>query len=253
MNSHLSSPLPSFSSVVVHCGPGNGAPNEFQEPCSEISWRSMWLNVAISSPTSWVGIPMNTTCPPGPARRTARLAVGRMACRLDDQVTRGHDRPRPVAQEGMRRTGFARLFQLLFRHIHRNDGGCPHQAHPLYREQPDRAAADDTAGLADGQRSLPDRVQRDRGGIRHGGGARVDAGRRLQQVAARDRHVFGIGTIAAAAEIVIVPATREAAGQALVASAAGDQRRDRDQFALPTSRRHRRPVRRCVRRTHARR
>ena len=75
MNSQRSSPLPSFSSVVVHCLPGNGAPNEFQEPCSDTSWRSMWLKVATSSPTSCVGMPMNTTCPPGPARRTARFAV----------------------------------------------------------------------------------------------------------------------------------------------------------------------------------
>jgi len=53
----------------------------------------------------------------------------------------------------------------------------------------------------------------------------------FSQVADRDVHVFGVGPSRRAAEVVVVAAAGEIAGQALIAVPAGNQRRHRHQLA----------------------
>lgn len=128
---------------------------------------------------------------------------------FDQEVASRHIRHWIVAEErvaGTRNTG---LLELLLGYVDRNDRRCPHQAHPLNGEQPNRPIANDAAGLIDRQRCLPYGMQRNRCRVDHRHGARIKAIGRLEQVSPRHGDVFGIGAISATAELVVIPAARK--------------------------------------------
>ena len=74
-------------------------------------------------------------------------------------------------------------------------------------------------------------MQRDRGRVGHGDGARIGALRGLEKILDWRLDGFGVSPVAPAAEIIVIAAAGEIAGQALVADAARKHRRDAHELA----------------------
>src|SRR6202044_2402502 len=205
INSHFSVPSASAARLTVHSFPGKGGLKEFHAPCNETSWRRRCWKVLLSSGTSPTGMPMNTTWPPGAARRVARL------------IEAGTPAASTIRSHG--RSGGASCARNTW-------------VAPASRASSSFAEARSTAATSVHPMSRIHWMAKRPIGPQPTTAPRWPiAGRGFQEIGDGRRDEFGIGAVPAAAEIVVVATAREIARQALIADPARQQRRDADELA----------------------